>query len=278
MNVIISWQNREMMPFLPTASKFRPLIKPLEIIILAWNKYSLTFHFPDLNLWESHLVQVLLFDSILSLLVLCFWWGMMCARRGQMLFKGHLFVWWTSTWKNAGKALTRTSEQRQYWGRLPIQDSSNRVKGEKIHPCTLRTTWFCMHLSSVQSLNCVQLFATPWTAARQASCRSPTPGTYSNSCPQSQWCHPTISSSIIPFSSCLQSFVALGSFPMSQFFTSGGQSIGVSASASVLPVKTQDWSPLGWTGWISLQSKGLSRVFSNTTVQKHKFLGTQISL
>jgi len=88
-------------------------------------------------------------------------------------------------------------------------------------------------------------------------CPSPTPGVYSNSCPLSWWCHPTISSSVIPFSSCLQPFPASGSFPMSQFFTSGGQSIGVSASASVLPMNTQNWSPLGWTGWISLQSKGL---------------------
>ena len=101
-------------------------------------------------------------------------------------------------------------------------------------------------------------------------CPSPTPAVYSNSCPSSWWCHPTISSSVIPFSSSLQSFPAIGSFPMSQFFTSGGQSIGVSA-ATVLPMNIQDWSPLGWIGWISLQSKGLSRVFSNTTVQKHQF-------
>ena len=109
-------------------------------------------------------------------------------------------------------------------------------------------------------------------------CPSPTPGLYSNSCPFSQWCHPTISSSVVPFSSHLQSFPASGSFPMSQFFTSGGQSIGVSASRSVLPMNTQDWSPLGWTGWISLQSKGLSGVFSNTTVQKHQFFSAQLSL
>ena len=109
-------------------------------------------------------------------------------------------------------------------------------------------------------------------------CPSPTPGACSNSHPLSQWCHPTISSSVIPFSSCLQSFPASGSFPMSQFFTWGGQSTGASASASVLPVNTQDWSPLGWTGWISLQSKGLSRVFSNTTVQKHQFFSAQLSL
>ena len=104
-------------------------------------------------------------------------------------------------------------------------------------------------------------------------CPSPIPRAYSNSRPSSQQYHPTISSAI-PFSSHLQSFPASGSFPMSQFFTSGGQSIGVSASASILPMNTQDWSPLGWTGWISFQSKGLSRFFSNTTVQKHqKFSG-----
>ena len=109
-------------------------------------------------------------------------------------------------------------------------------------------------------------------------CPSPTPGAYSNSCPWSRWCHPTISSSVIALSSHLQSFPASGSFPMSQFFTSGGQSIGVSASASVLPMNTQDWFPLGWTGWISLQSKELSRVFSSTTVQKPQFFGAQLSL
>ena len=106
----------------------------------------------------------------------------------------------------------------------------------------------------------------------------PTPKACSNSCPLSQWCHPAILSSVIPFSSCLQSSPASGSFQMSQFFASGGQSIRVSASASVLPTNTQDWSPLGWTGWISLQSKGFSRIFSNTTVQKHQFFSVQLSL
>ena len=121
-------------------------------------------------------------------------------------------------------------------------------------------------------------------------CPSPTPGAYSNWCLVSRWCHATISSTVIPFSSHLQFFPASGSFPMSPFFASGGQSIGVSASnwnwtsswcsasASVLPMNIQDWSPLGWTGWISLQSKGLSRVFSNTTVQKHQFFSAQLSL
>ena len=108
-------------------------------------------------------------------------------------------------------------------------------------------------------------------------CLSPTPGVHPNSCPLSRWCHPAISSSLVPFSSCSQSLPASESFPMSQLFAWGGQSIGVSALASVLPKNTQDWSPLEWTGWISLQSKGLSRVFSNTTVQKHQFFSAQPS-
>ena len=108
-------------------------------------------------------------------------------------------------------------------------------------------------------------------------CPSPTPGVHPNQCPSSQWCHPTISFSVIPFSSCPQSFPASGSSPMSQLFTSSVQSIGVSVSTSVLSMNSQDWSPLGWIGWISLKSKGLSRVFSNTTVQKHQFFGTQPS-
>ena len=109
-------------------------------------------------------------------------------------------------------------------------------------------------------------------------CPSPTPEVHPNPCSSSQWCHPTISSSVIPFSSCPLSFPASGSLKMNQLFASGGQSIGVSASASILPMNTQDWSPLGWTGWVSLQSKGPSRVFSNTTVQKHQFFWTQREL
>ena len=108
-------------------------------------------------------------------------------------------------------------------------------------------------------------------------CPSPTPRVHPNPCPSSRWCYPAISSSVIPFSSCPQSFLASESFPMSQLFTSGGQRIRFSASASVLPMNTQDWSPLGWIGWISLLSKGLSRVFSNTTVQKHQFFSAQLS-
>ena len=120
-----------------------------------------------------------------------------------------------------------------------------------------------------------------WTHGLQHTslpCPSPTPGACSNSCPLSQWCHPTISSSVIPFSSSLQSFPASGSFPISQFSASGGQSIGVSVSVTVLQMNSQDWFPLRLTGLISLQSKGLSRVFSNTTIQKHPFFGTQLSL
>ena len=116
-----------------------------------------------------------------------------------------------------------------------------------------------------------------WQHAR-LPCPSPPPRIHPNSCPLSLWCHPTISSSVIPFSSCLQSFPASGSFQMSQLFASGGQSTGVSASTSALPMNTQDWSPLGWTGWISLQFKTLSRVFSNTTVQKLQFFGFLYSL
>ena len=120
-------------------------------------------------------------------------------------------------------------------------------------------------------------FRSQWLQHARLPCPSPTPGAYSNSCPLSQWCHPNISSSDIPFCSHLQSFPASGSFQMSQLFTSGGQRTGVSASTSVFPMNTQDWSHLGWTGWISLQSKGLSRVFSNTTFQKHQFFGAQLS-
>ena len=136
-----------------------------------------------------------------------------------------------------------------------------------------------VQLSSFQLFSHVRLFATPWTAVHtRLRCPSPTPGVYSNSCPSSRWCHPAISSSVAPFSSCPPSLPASGSFPMSQLFASGGQSIGVSALASVLPMNTQGGSPLGRTGWISLQSKKLSGVFSNTTVQKHQFFSSQLSL
>ena len=130
----------------------------------------------------------------------------------------------------------------------------------------------------VQSLSCVQLFAPPWTAAHQACLFLLSPGACSNSCPLSRWCHPTISSSVTPFSSCLQSFPGSGSFPTSWLFTSGGQSIGASASASVLPKNIQGWFPLGLIGLISLLSNGLSRVFSISTVWDHQVFCTQPSL
>ena len=130
-------------------------------------------------------------------------------------------------------------------------------------------------MSSVQSLSRVRLLATPWIAARQASHPSPTPRVHSDSCPSSQWCHPAISSSVIPSSSYPQPLPASESFPMSQLFTWGGQTTGISALTSFLPKNTH--SPSEWTGWISLQSKGLSRVFSNTTVKKHQFFSAQFS-
>ena len=136
----------------------------------------------------------------------------------------------------------------------------------------------CFHHSIQLSHSVMSNFAISWTAAPQDPHPSAIPEAYTNSCPLSRWWHPTISSSVIPFSSCLQSCPASGSFPMSQFFVPGGQSVGVSASASVLPINIQDWFPLGWTDWIFLQSKGLSRVFSNTMVQKHQFFSAQLSL
>ena len=169
------------------------------------------------------------------------------------MFRGHWrgVEWWERRW------VERSDEIREDWWEV---------------------VFVGIQLSSVQSLSRVQLFEIPWMQHVRPPRPSPTPRVYSNSCPLSWWCHPTISSSVVPFSSCLQSFPASESFQMSQFFTSGGQSIGVSASTSVLPMNTQDWFPLGWTGWISLQSKELSRVFSNTTVKKHQFFGTQLSL
>ena len=132
-----------------------------------------------------------------------------------------------------------------------------------------------LQFSSVQLLSCLTQSDSLWPHGLphiRLPCSSPIPRGYSNSCPSSRWCHPNISFSVIPFSSCLQSFPASGSIQMSWFFPWGGHITGLSVSALVLPMNTQDWSPLGWTGWISLQSKGLSRVFSNTTVQKHQFL------
>ena len=143
---------------------------------------------------------------------------------------------------------------------------------ETFHIFHLRIKDFhdCTFFSSVQLLSRVQLFATPWMQHTRPPCPSPTPRVHSDSRPLSPWCLPAISSLVIPFSSCLQSLPASKPFPMSQLFTWDGQSTGVSASASLPPKKSQGWSPSEWIGWISLQSKGLSRVFSNTTVQKHQ--------
>ena len=153
----------------------------------------------------------------------------------------------------------------------------NKPKFTRIGSKSLHCKWF--QFSSVQFSHSV-VSDSLWPHESQHArppCPSPTPGVHPNSCALSWWCHPGISSSVIPFSSCPKSFPASGSFPMSQLFAWGGQSIGVSASASVLPMNTQDWFPLGWTGLISLQSKGLSRVFSNTTAQKHQFFSAQLS-
>ena len=141
-------------------------------------------------------------------------------------------------------------------------------------PCKLFHQYHLSQFSHSVMLDSLQPHGLQHTRLR---CPSPTSRVYSNSCPLSWWCHPTISSSVIHFS-FLQSFPGSGSFPVSQFFSSGGQSIGISVSISVLPMNIQDWFPLGWTGWISLQSKGLSRVFSNTTVQKHQFFSAWLSL
>ena len=151
----------------------------------------------------------------------------------------------------------------------------NQIQVYSIVPHLLFVPSCLVQFSSIQSLSRVRLFGLQHS---RLPCPSSTSGVNSNSCPLSQWCHPTISSSVVPFSSCLQSFPASGSFQMSQFFTSGGQKIRTSASVSVLPMNIQEWFPLGLTGWISLQSKGLSRVFSNTTVQKHQFFSAQLSL
>ena len=157
-------------------------------------------------------------------------------------------------------------------------------KGQKIKitislaKCKMWSSQPLAQFSSVQfshSVVCDSLWPHELQHARPP-CPSPTPRVHSNWCPSSRWCHPAISSSVIPFSSCPQSLPESGSFPMSQLFTWGGHT-GVSASASILPMNTQNWSPLGWTGWISLLSKGLSRVFSSTTVQKHQFFGAQLS-
>ena len=156
--------------------------------------------------------------------------------------------------------------------RIFLKNQNSYLKAVKFNPLVLIT-------KSVQfSCSVVSDFLWPHESQHaRPPCPLPTPGVHSNSYPLSRWCHPAISSSVVPFSSCPQSLPASESFPMSQLFTWGGQSTGISALASVLPMNIQDWSPLGWTGWISLQSKGLSRVFYSTTVQKHQIFGPELS-
>ena len=175
------------------------------------------------------------------------------------------------------QCLTKECSIKFWWMNSKILKDSSKCwtwADKKLHK------WVrCAAFSSVQSSHSV-VSDSLWPHEPQHArppCPSPSPGVHSDSCPSSQWCHPTISSSVIPFSSCPQSLPASKSFPMSQLFTWGGQSTGVSALASFPPKKTQSWSPSEWTGWISLQSKGLSRVFSNTTVQKYQFFGAQLS-
>ena len=209
-------------------------------------------------------------------------------------------VWLLATpWTAAYQApLSMGFTRQEYWSGLPLASPLAQATGKQ--PTSTRKTGFPVSLAShlgqrqqgfpyirfSSKRNSVQFSRSVvsdslWPHGLQHGrlpCPSPTPGAYSNTSPSSRWCHTTISSSIVPFSSCLPYFPASGSFPRSQFFTSAGQSIGASASASVLPMNIQDCFPLGLTGWVSLQSKGLSRVFSNTTVQKHQFFSNQISL
>ena len=170
--------------------------------------------------------------------------------------------------------LQQAVKQREAWRAAVHGVAKSRAQ---LSDWRTKQRWFSQIIfglfSSVQSLRCVWSLQPHRLQHTRPPCPSPTPGVCSNSCPLSRWRHPTISSSVIPFSSHLQTFPASGSFPMNQFFPSGCESIGTSASASVLPINIQDWSPLGWTGWISLQSKGFSRVFSNTTVQKPQIFG-----
>ena len=171
---------------------------------------------------------------------------------------------------------------------IPTRKKTNSLISRPLHFCVYFSSVAETRMEAINSIEClssVQFRGSVMSDSlrphesqhAQPPCPSPTPRVHPHSCALSQWCHPAISSSFVPFSSCPQSLPASESFPMSQLFTWGGQSTGVSASASVLAMNTQDWFPLGWTGWIFLQSKGLSRVFSNTTVQKHQFFGAQLS-
>ena len=201
--------------------------------------------------------------------------GMGCRRRleGGSGWGTHVNPWliYVNVWQNPLQHYKVISLQRiKIHGKKKCLDPQHTISKRNIK-------WAAdmppPHFSSVQ-FSCSVVSDSLWTHGLQHTrlpCPSPNSRAYSSSCPLSQWCYPTVSSSVIPFSSHLQSFPTSGPFPMSQFFASGGQSTGVSASTSVLPMNIQDWFPLGWTGWISLLPKGLSTVFSNTTVQKHQF-------
>ena len=232
----------------------------------------------DNSLWRScqqTLIHVLCSKFHQEALIPFFVWTAFCDR---------LLL---SSWAHDSLMQLETTDAREPCSHIELweADSSAGVWGRRCRalvggvPLSFKLTHLQIHYLSVQFRR--SIMSAFWAHGLQHTrppCPSPTPRVYSNSCPLSRWCHPTISSSVVPFSSCLQSFPATGSSQMSQFFESGGQSIGVSASSSVLPMNIQDWYPLGWTGWISLQSKGLSRVFSNTTVQKHQLFGSQLSL
>ena len=193
---------------------------------------------------------------------------------------------WSRAWQPTPVFLPGESHRQRNLGSVD-SESWTWLKWLSTHPAHSRdhfktsTHFKCFNLKALQfssvTQSCPTLQPHGLKHARPP-CPSPTPRVYSNSFPLSRWCHPTISSSVIPFTSCLQSFPAPESFQMSQFFTSAGQIIGAAAPTSVLPMNIQDWFPLGWTGWTSLQSKGLSRVFFNITVQKHQFFSTQLSL
>ena len=177
--------------------------------------------------------------------------------------------------------LRHTKHYECYWRKSSSPEKFSTMHGaNRVLNMYLLNEWMGIQFSSVQFSHSV-VSNSLWPHESQHArppCPSPTPGGHSESRPSSPWCHPAISSSVVSFSSSPRSLPASGSFSMSQLLEWGGQSIGVSASASVLPMNTQDWSSLGWTGWISLQSKGLSRVFSNNTVQKHQFFGAKLSL
>ena len=195
-----------------------------------------------------------------------------CGQRGL-----HMLVWRGGVGGICVVNWNQSLEQRYRAGLIYSKVTIIIQKSEFKQEMVLKRIFisiYRMHLVQFSYLvvsNCLQ---THEVQHARPSCPSQTPRAHPNPCPLSQWCHPTFSSSVVPFSSCLQSFPESGSFKMSQLFASGGQGIGVSASTSVLPMNTRDWSPLGWTGWVSLQSMGLSRVFSNPTVQKHQFFGT----